>query len=98
MSVYLYAHEQSNHYYNFWSGDSHLSNLIGSFTVHAISQTVLPYSRKYWRSLNLAVWPQVAEIKILADLNLVVVLRSVICHYIHYERVDQEALPSSALA
>ena len=34
---------------------------------------VIPYSRKYWRSLNLAVWSRAAEIKILADLNLAVV-------------------------
>ena len=57
----------------------------------------LPYSRKYWRSLNLAVWSQVAEIKILADLNLTVALRSVICHYKHCEHVYQGALPSSCL-
>ena len=29
-----------------------------------------PYSRKYWRELNLAVWPKIAIGKILADLNL----------------------------
>ena len=34
---------------------------------------ILPYSRKHWRSLNLAVWSWAAEIKILADLNLAVV-------------------------
>ena len=33
----------------------------------------VPYSRKYWRSLNLAVWSRAAEIKVLADLNLAVV-------------------------
>ena len=55
------------------------------------------YSQKYWRSLNLAVWSQAAEIKILADLNLAVALRSVICHYKHCERVYQGALPSSCL-
>ena len=33
----------------------------------------LPYSQKYWRSLNLAVWSRVTEIKILGDLNLAVV-------------------------
>ena len=52
----------------------------------------IPYSRKYWRSLILAVWSQAAEIKILADLNLVVALRSVIRHYKHCERVYQGAL------
>ena len=57
----------------------------------------IPYSRKYWRSLNLAVWSQVVEIKILANLNLAVALRSVIHHYKHCERVYQGALPSSCL-
>ena len=33
----------------------------------------IPYSRKYWWSLNLAVWSRAAEIKMLADLNLAVV-------------------------
>ena len=47
--------------------------------------------------LNLAVWSQAAEIKILADLNLAVALRSVIRHYKHCERVYQGALPSSCL-
>ena len=36
------------------------------------SQIDLPYSRKYWRALNLAVEPQIAIIRILADLNLAV--------------------------
>ena len=57
----------------------------------------LPYIRKYWRSLNLAVWSQATKIKILADLSLVVALRSIIRHYKHYERVYQGALPSSCL-
>ena len=57
----------------------------------------IPYSQKYWRSLNLAVWSQAAKIKILADLNLAVALRSVIHHYKHCERVYQGALPSSCL-
>ena len=57
----------------------------------------LPYSRKYWRSLNLAVWSQAAKIKILADLNLTVALRSVIRHYKHCERVYQGVLPSFCL-
>ena len=52
----------------------------------------IPYSRKY-----LAVWSQAAEIKILADLNLAVALRSIIRHYKHCERVYQGALPSSCL-
>ena len=46
-----------------------------------IAFSIIPYSRKYWQTLNLAVWSQAAEIKILADLNLAVALRSVIRHY-----------------
>ena len=38
-----------------------------------ICASCIPYSRKYWRSLNLAIWSRAAEIKILADLNLAVV-------------------------
>ena len=33
---------------------------------------ILPYSRKYWRELNLAVEPKIAIARILADLNLAV--------------------------
>ena len=33
---------------------------------------ITPYSRKYWRALNLAVELQIAIRRILADLNLVV--------------------------
>ena len=32
----------------------------------------IPYSRKYWRALNLAVEPKIAIAGILADLNLAV--------------------------
>ena len=32
----------------------------------------IPYSRKYWRELNLAVEPKIAIARILADLNLAV--------------------------
>ena len=32
----------------------------------------LPYSRKYWRELNLAVEPKIVTGRILVDLNLVV--------------------------
>ena len=32
----------------------------------------IPYSRKYWRALNLAVEPQIAIRRILVDLNLAV--------------------------
>ena len=64
---------------------------------HSLRHFYIPYSRKDWRSLNLAVWSQAAEIKILADLNLAVALRSVIHHYKHCECVYQGALPSSCL-
>ena len=57
----------------------------------------IPCSRKYWRSLNLAVWSQAAEMKILADLNLAVALGSIIRYYKQCERVYQGALPSSCL-
>ena len=33
---------------------------------------LLPYSRKYWRALNLAVEPKITIERILADLNLAV--------------------------
>ena len=33
---------------------------------------IIPYSRKYWQALNLAVEPQIATRRILADLNLAV--------------------------
>ena len=32
----------------------------------------IPYSRKYWRELNLVVDPKIAIVRILADLNLAV--------------------------
>ena len=35
-------------------------------------QIILPYSRKYWRELNLAVQPQITITRILVDLNLAV--------------------------
>ena len=34
--------------------------------------TCIPYSRKYWRSLNLAVWPQTMFFTLFLDLNLAV--------------------------
>ena len=39
--------------------------------IHKIN-CILPYSRKYWRELNLAVEPQIAITRILADLILAV--------------------------
>ena len=39
----------------------------------------IPYSRKYWRELNLAVGSQIAISNVLADLNLVVWYRITIC-------------------
>ena len=50
-----------------------LKSLVASW-LHFLCPEQLPYSRKYWRSLNLEVWSRAAEIKILADLNLAVVL------------------------
>ena len=32
----------------------------------------IPYSRKYWRSLNLVVWPKMTFLTPLVDLNLAV--------------------------
>ena len=39
----------------------------------------IPYSRKYWWELNLAVEPKIAIARILADLNLVVRYGIAIC-------------------
>ena len=46
-------------------------NCISIITVHQ-SYEVIPYSRKYWWELNLAVEPKIAIARILADLNLAV--------------------------
>ena len=43
----------------------------------------LPYSRKYWRALNLAVEPKIAVARILADLNLAVRYGIAICIYMN---------------
>ena len=43
-------------------------NCISIITVHR-SYEVIPYSRKYWWELNLAVEPKIAIVRILADLN-----------------------------
>ena len=34
--------------------------------------TYVPYSRKYWQELNLAIEPKIAIVRILAEFNLVV--------------------------
>ena len=39
---------------------------------NSVGQIIIPYSRKYWRELNLAVEPKIAIARILADLNLTV--------------------------
>ena len=57
----------------------------------------IPYSRKYWWSLNLAVWLQTKHKKYWRNLNLAVAPRSVLRHYKHCERVYQGVLPSSRL-
>ena len=41
----------------------------------------IPYSRKYWRELNLTVGSQIAISYVLADLNLAVWYRIAICIY-----------------
>ena len=58
---------------------------------------VVPYSQKYWRSLNLVVWPQTKRKKYWWNLNLVVAPHSVSHHYKHCEHVYQGVLPSSRL-
>ena len=43
---------------------------------------MIPYSRKYWQELNLAVEPKIAIARILADLNLAVrygIAKYIIC-------------------
>ena len=42
---------------------------------------VIPYSRKYWRELNLAVGSQIAILNVLADLNLAVQYGIATCIY-----------------
>ena len=45
------------------------------------ARTKLPYSRKYWGALNLAVESKIAIERILADLNLAVRYGIAICIY-----------------
>ena len=56
--------------------NSHLIVNRSVFMVHVHSASTyvndIPYSRKYWQELNLAVEPKIAIIRILADLNLAV--------------------------
>ena len=66
-------------------------------SMHVCYNFNISNSRKYWQSLNLAVWPQTERKKYWRNLNLAVALRSVIRHYKHCERVYQGALPSSCL-
>ena len=62
---------------------------------------VTPYSRKYWRSLNLAVCPQTERKKYLRNLNLAVAPRSVLRQYGRCHNIARvfitERLPSSYL-
>ena len=46
-----------------------------------IEYNLIPYSRKYWQELNLAVEPKIVITRILAGLNLAVRYRIVICIY-----------------
>ena len=55
------------------------------------------YSRKYWWSLNLAVWPQAECKKYWQNLNLAVAPCSILSHHQHCTRINQGALPSSRL-
>ena len=55
----------------------------------------LPYSRKYWQSLNLAVWPQTKRKKILAEFKFVLCI--VLHHHKHCTRIYQGVLLSSHL-
>ena len=48
------------------------------------SPLLIPYSRKYWQELNLAVEPKIVITRILADLNLAVWYGIAIC--IHASR------------
>ena len=50
------------------AGEQDQSSLLLKY----IPKLQLPYSRKYWRALNLAVEPKIAIARILADLNLAV--------------------------
>ena len=47
-----------------------LYTVVSRVSAHGHFNT--PYSRKYWRELNLAVDPKIAIARILADLNLAV--------------------------
>ena len=47
---------------------------------------LIPYSRKYWQALNLAVEPKIAIPRILADLNLAVRYGIAIRIYIYASR------------
>ena len=78
-----------------------LTVFTGVFRKSTHFKEVILYSRKYWRSLNLAVWPQTMHKKYWRNLNLAVVPHSILCHYKHCERVEervyQGALPTSRL-
>ena len=50
----------------------------------AIQYIFMPYSWKYWRSLNLAVWPQTEHKKYWRNLSLAVAPRSVLRQYGHW--------------
>ena len=52
-----------------------LNRVIGSYANINVSFSLdynIPYSRKYWRALNLVVEPKIAIERILADLNLAI--------------------------
>ena len=50
----------------------------------------IPYSRKYWQSLNLVVWPKTERKKYWQNLNLAVVPHSILHHRKHCMHVYRE--------
>ena len=63
----------------FWM-DIKKNDLLIDTYIHNVAS--IPYSRKYWQELNLAVGSQIAIAMILADFNLVVQYGIAICMYI----------------
>ena len=61
--------------------DATLDKVIPTF-LH-VGDNIIPYSRKYWRSLNLAVWPKTTFLTPLLELNLAVWYGIAICTCTH---------------
>ena len=65
--------------------DGKMSKLVTGATIRVSLLYIIiniPYSRKYWRELNLVVEPKIAIARILADLNLAVRYGIAICIYV----------------